>query len=83
MELKDVYKQCHRIIETQDKQDYGNAEIAKRIGVTKQTYEKYKRGEITPLSVNAVLNLLSCMNDEHIIQIIRDWEKKSKRKGEK
>ena len=80
MELKDFFKQSQRIIETKDKKDYGNAEMATKIGVTEQTYGKYKRGEINPLIATAILNLLSNMDNENIVQMIGDWEKESRKK---
>jgi len=74
MELKDFFKQCQRIIETKDMVDYGNAEMALKLGVTEQTYGKYKRGEITPRAAKAVLRLLSELDNKSIIEVVRYWE---------
>ena len=78
MELKDFIKQCQRMIEIQDMVDYGNAEMATKLGVTEQTYGKYKRGEITPRAAKAILRLLSNLDDTSIVKVIRHWEKESK-----
>lgn len=75
MKLKEFFKQCQRIVEVKDCKDYKYSDMAEKLGVSERTYGEYIRGDISPLSAKALLNLLSEMNDEDIIQMIRRWEK--------
>ena len=75
MILKDFIKQCQRMVEVKDCKDYKYSCMSKILGVSERTYGEYIRGDISPLSAKALLNLLSRMDDEDIIKMIRKWEK--------
>lgn len=75
MKFKEFIKQCQRIIEVKDCKDYKYSCMAEIIGVSERTYGEYIRGMISPLAAKALLNLLSRMDDEDIIKMIRRWEK--------
>ena len=78
MKLKEFFKQCQRIVEVKDCKDYKYSDMAEKLGISERTYGEYIRGDISPLAVKALLNLLSEMDDEDIIKMVREWEKKKK-----
>jgi DNA-binding XRE family transcriptional regulator len=80
MELKDFFKQCQRIIEAKNSRDYKYSEMAEKIGVSSRTYGEYVRGDIDPLAARAVLFLLSEMDDNDIVGMIRKWEQSKQKK---
>lgn len=74
MKLKDFIKQTHRMIEATERKDYRQSDMAKAIHCNERTYGEYLRGGLDPSAMKTLLNLLSKLNDEDLIKVIRTWE---------
>ena len=48
--------------------------MAERLGISPRTYLEYLRGTHAPMGIAVVLNLLSMLNDEEILQVIKEWK---------
>lgn len=49
------------------------AEMAERIGVGHRTYLEYQRGTNAPLAMKALLNLLTLLDNDDIVKVVRAW----------
>jgi transcriptional regulator with XRE-family HTH domain len=76
MELHELLTKIHRTIETKENKDITRGDMAFKIGVKPRTYTEYLRGKTNqPLAMKALLNLLSELDDEEVIKIVRMWNK--------
>lgn len=50
--------------------------MAGRVGVGYRTYMEYQRGSSAPLGMKAVLNLLSLLDGQEIVRVVREWNDK-------
>lgn len=73
MELKEFIRGAHSLIEARDKKRITQEDMAERIGVGYRTYMEYQRGTNAPLAMKALLNLLSLLEDQEIIRVVREW----------
>lgn len=73
MELKDLMRSAHSLVEAREKKRITQEEMANRIGVGYRTYLEYQRGTNAPLAMKALLNLLSILDDQEIIRLVREW----------
>lgn len=74
MKLSDILKKIHKLIEAKEIQDITQKEMAKRLGVSERTYIEWLRETNEPIAMKAILDILSMLKDEDIIQVIRTWE---------
>ena len=73
MELKEFIRGAHSLIEARDKKRITQEDMAERIGVGYRTYMEYQRGTNAPLAMKALLNLLSLLEDQEIVRVVREW----------
>lgn len=76
VELKDLIRTSHSLVEAREKKRVTQEEMANRIGVGYRTYLEYQRGTNAPLAMKALLNLLSILDDQEIVRVVREWNDK-------
>lgn len=74
MELKELIRGAHHLIEAKEKKRITQEDMASRIGVGHRTYLEYQRGTNAPLAMKALLNLLNMLDDGEIVKVVREWE---------
>lgn len=74
MELKELIRSAHHLIEAKDKKRITQEQMALRIGVGHRTYLEYQRGTNAPLAMKALLNLLNMLDDGEIVKMVREWK---------
>lgn len=76
MELKELIRGAHHLIEAKEKKRIIQEDMAGRIGVGHRTYLEYQRGTNAPLAMKALLNLLNMLDDDEIVKVVREWNEK-------
>lgn len=76
MNLADIIRKAHHLLEAQECRRISAKEMANRIGVSFRTYTEYQRGTNEPLAMKAVLNILACLDNDEIIKIISTWRER-------
>ncbi|WP_180129146.1 XRE family transcriptional regulator [Rhodoferax sp. BLA1] len=76
MELKELIRGAHSLVEAKEKRRVTQKEMAERIGVRYRTYMEYQRGTNAPLAMKALLNLLASLDDQEVVKVIRQWHEK-------
>ena len=79
MELKEFVRGAHALIEAKEKKRVTQEDMAGRVGVGHRTYMEYQRGTNAPLAMKALLNLLSLLDDQEIVRVVREWELANKK----
>ncbi|MEX1222418.1 MAG: hypothetical protein WEA82_09945 [Idiomarina sp.] len=74
MQLKELIRGVHHLIEAKEKGRITQEKMALKIGVGHRTYLEYQRGTNAPLAMKALLNLLNLLGDEEIIKVVREWQ---------
>lgn len=74
MELKELIRGAHFLVEAKEKKRITQDEMAGRIGVGYRTYMEYQRGTNAPLAMKALLNLLTLLDDQEIVKVVREWD---------
>lgn len=74
MELKELVRRAHHLIEAKEKGRITQSDMARRIGVGHRTYLEYQRGTNAPLAMKALLNLLGLLGDDEIVKVVREWQ---------
>jgi len=74
VELKELIRGAHHLIEAKEKKRITQEDMASRIGVGHRTYLEYQRGTNAPLAMKALLNLLNMLDDGEIVKVVREWE---------
>ncbi|MBA4709287.1 helix-turn-helix domain-containing protein [Aquitalea aquatica] len=77
MELKELIRGAHSLVEAREKRRITQEEMAKRIGVGYRTYMEYQRGTNAPLAMKALLNLLSMLDDQEVVRVVSEWRNSS------
>ena len=80
MELKELIRGAHSLIEAREKKRVTQEDMAGRVGVGYRTYMEWERGTNAPLAMKALLNLLSLLNDQEIVRVVREWNEKAAEK---
>jgi transcriptional regulator with XRE-family HTH domain len=75
VELKDLIRCAHSLVEAKEKKRVTQDEMSQRIGVGYRTYLEYQRGTNAPLAMRALLNLLTLLDDQEILRVVRDWQR--------
>lgn len=73
MELKELIRGAHSLIEAREKKRITQEGMAGRVGVGYRTYMEYERGTNAPLAMKALLNLLVLLDDQEIVRVVREW----------
>lgn len=81
VELKELIRGAHHLIEAKEKGRITQSNMANRIGVGHRTYLEYQRGTNAPLAMKALLNLLNLLSDDEIVRVVREWKETQKSSG--
>lgn len=81
MELKELIRGAHSLIEAREKKRVTQEDMAGRVGVGYRTYMEWERGTNAPLAMKALLNLLSLLNDQEIVRVVREWNEQPAEKS--
>jgi putative transcriptional regulator len=73
VELKELIRGAHSLVEAREKKRVTQQDMAGRVGVGYRTYMEYQRGTNAPLAMKALLNLLSLLEDQEIVRVVREW----------
>lgn len=76
MELKELIRGAHSLVEAREKKRVTQQDMAERLGVGYRTYLEYQRGTNAPLAMKALLNLLAILDDQEIVRVVREWRDK-------
>ncbi len=74
MELKELIRGAHFLVEAREKKRVTQQDMAERVGVGYRTYLEYQRGTNAPLAMKALLNLLAMLDDQEIVRVVREWK---------
>ena len=74
MELKELIRGAHSLVEAKEKKRVTQEAMSARIGVGYRTYLEYQRGTNAPLAMKALLNLLVLLDDQEIVRVVREWD---------
>ena len=74
MKLSQILKKTHTLIESKEIQSISQQEMANRLGVSLRTYTEWLRDVNQPLAMKAILDMLSQLNDDYIVKVVRTWE---------
>ena len=73
MEFNELLKEVHHRVEAKERTRITQVAMAKRLGISARTYTEYLRGTNSPLSMKAMVVLLSQLNDDEIVTVVRGW----------
>lgn len=77
MELNDLINKIHKTIEAKEIDSISQKDMAGSIGVAPRTYTEYTRGTNKPLAMKAILNLLSKLDNDDIVKMVRLWQREN------
>ncbi len=76
MEINDIFNLLHNAIEAQNfGKKISQKEMAKRLGVSMRTYQDWRLGNSKPQAVLAVFKLLSTLDDDEVLRVIKRVKK--------
>ncbi|WP_298042735.1 XRE family transcriptional regulator [uncultured Campylobacter sp.] len=75
MKLAHVLYKIHKLIEAKELQSITQKEMARRLSVSERTYIEWLRETNEPIAMKAILDMLSQLNDDDIVRIVRTWGK--------
>jgi len=71
--VNDLLRELHHRIEAKERARISQAVMANRLGISARTYLEYLRGTNSPVGMRVVLDLLSMLDDQSVIQVIHHW----------
>ena len=71
--VNDLLRELHHRIEAKERSRISQAAMAERLGVSSRTYLEYLRGTHTPVGMRVVLDLLTMLDDDDVIQLLQHW----------
>lgn len=74
MKLSQIIYKIHKQIESKELQSIPQKEMAKRLDISLSTYTEWLRDTNQPIAMRAILDMLTMLNDEDIIGVIRAWK---------
>ncbi len=76
MEINDIFNLLHNAIEAQNfGKKISQKEMAKRLGVSMRTYQDWRLGNSKPQAVLAVFKLLSSLDDDEVLRVVKRVKK--------
>jgi transcriptional regulator with XRE-family HTH domain len=76
MEINDIFNLLHNAIEAQNfGRKISQKEMAKRLGVSMRTYQDWRLGNSKPQAVMAVFKLLSELDDDEVLRVVKRVKK--------
>jgi len=80
VKLAQIIYKIHKLIEARELKNITKKEMANRLNISGRTYIEWLRETNEPIAMKAVLNMLSQLKDDDILQIVREWENSEKTK---
>ena len=74
MELKEIIRQMHRLIEAKEKRKISQKEMADKLGIPHTTYLAYVQGRNEPTGMKALFEMLNNLDDDDIVEVVRMWK---------
>lgn len=74
LRLTATLKQLKRIFSKHEKKDLTNQDISTLAGVSKRCVDEWMRGTNAPTSMAAILELLSKLPEDDVIEILDFWK---------
>lgn len=71
--VSDLLRELHHRIEARERSRISQAAMAGRLGISARTYLEYLRGKNSPIGMRVVLDLLSMLDDQAVLQLIKHW----------
>lgn len=68
-----LLRELHHRIEAKERARISQVGMASRLGISARTYLEYLRGTNSPVGMRVVLDLLSMLDDQSVIQVIHHW----------
>ncbi len=81
MKLSQIIHKIHKLIEAKELKNITKREMANRLGISERTYIEWLRETNEPIAMKAVLDMLSQLKDDDIIQVVREWKQGTKSKS--
>ncbi len=77
MELIDLFGTLHNAIEAKDfGKKISQKEMASKFGISMRTYQDWRLGNAKPQAARVVMDMLSSLDDDEIIRVIRKLQHK-------
>ena len=73
MKLAHVLYKIHKLIEAKEIKNITKREMASRLGISERTYIEWLRETNEPIAMRAVLDMLSQLKDDDILQVVKEW----------
>ena len=61
------------LVEAREKSSINQTELTGRLGISYRTYLEYERGTNASLAMKALLNLLTLLDDQEVVRVVREW----------
>lgn len=71
--VSELLRELHHRIEAKERSRISQAAIANRLGISARTYLEYLRGTNSPVGMRVVLDLLSMLDNQSVVQLIQNW----------
>ncbi|EPE3793701.1 helix-turn-helix domain-containing protein [Campylobacter sp. 2352 PW] len=81
MKLSQIIHKIHKLIEAKELKNITKKEMANRLGISERTYIEWLRETNEPIAMKAMLDMLSQLKDDDIIQVVREWKQEIKSKS--
>ncbi|HEC1781828.1 TPA: helix-turn-helix transcriptional regulator [Campylobacter lari] len=82
MKLSQIIHKIHKLIEAKELKNITKKEMANRLGISERTYIEWLRETNEPIAMKAMLDMLSQLKDDDIIQVVREWKQEIKSKSD-
>ena len=73
MKLAQIIHKIHKLIEAKEIKNITKKEMASRLGISERTYIEWLRETNEPIAMRAVLDMLSQLKDDDILQVVKEW----------
>lgn len=73
MKFNELLREIHHRVEVKERTRITQGAMADRLRISARTYIEYLRGTNSPLSMRAMLDLLSQLTDDEIVIVVREW----------
>ncbi len=71
--VSELLRELHHRIEAKERSRISQAAMANRLGISARTYLEYLRGTNSPVGMRVVLDLLSMLDDQSVVQLVQNW----------
>lgn len=76
MEINDLFNLLHNAVEAQHNgKKISQKTMAEKLGISMRTYQDWRLGNAKPQAAKAVLEMLSMLEDDEIIRVVRKINK--------